>query len=86
VKTRGDKFGSHPFCDMRNFDEMSRRIRWSKNDFSSTATLTGTEEKKTGPSRFRPDFSILSRLFDDAAFVGSIIKAVLVYKLLWTEH
>jgi hypothetical protein len=24
--------------------------------FSSPATLTGAEEKKTGPSRFRPDF------------------------------
>jgi hypothetical protein len=24
---------------------------------SSPATLTGSEEKKTGPSRFRPDFS-----------------------------
>jgi hypothetical protein len=34
VKTRDDKFGNDPFCDMRNFDEMSRRIRWSKNEFS----------------------------------------------------
>jgi hypothetical protein len=34
VKTRGDKFGNDPFCDMKNFDEMSRRIRWSKNEFS----------------------------------------------------
>jgi hypothetical protein len=54
--------------------------------FSSPATLTGAEEKKTGPSRFRPDFSILSGLFDDAAFAGLITKAVLVYKLLWTEY
>ncbi|MGA2869865.1 MAG: hypothetical protein ABSF34_12000, partial [Verrucomicrobiota bacterium] len=34
VKTHGDKFGNDPFCDMGNFDEMSRRIRWSKNEFS----------------------------------------------------
>ena len=34
VKTNGDRFGNDPFCDMGNFDKMSRRIRWSKNEFS----------------------------------------------------
>jgi len=83
VKTRGDKLGNDPFCDIGNLDEMSRWIRWSRNVFSLPETLTGAEEKKTGPSRFRPDFFILSRLLDDAAFAGSITKVLLVYKLLW---
>ena len=63
-----------------------RRATMAKIVLSSPATLTGAEEKKTGPSRFRPDFSILSRLVDCAAFVGSIANVILVYKLLWTEH
>jgi hypothetical protein len=29
---------------------------------SSPATLTGAEEKKTGPSRFIADFSVLIRI------------------------
>jgi hypothetical protein len=52
--------------------------------FSSPATLTGAEEKKTGPSRFRPDFFILCGLSDDAVLIGSIMRVVSVYKLLWT--
>jgi hypothetical protein len=34
VKTREWKFGNDQIFDMQNFDEMSRRIRWSENEFS----------------------------------------------------
>jgi hypothetical protein len=34
VKSIGAKFGNDQISDMENFDEMSRRIEWSKNEFS----------------------------------------------------
>jgi hypothetical protein len=34
VKTVLSKFGNDQFCDMRYVVEVSRRIRWSKNEFS----------------------------------------------------
>jgi hypothetical protein len=34
VKTVSRKFGNDQFFDMKNFAEMSRRIQWSKNEFS----------------------------------------------------
>jgi hypothetical protein len=33
VKSIGAKFGNDQISDMENFDEMSRRIKWSKNEF-----------------------------------------------------
>jgi hypothetical protein len=37
--------------------QMSPATRWAVIVLSSPATLTGSEEKKTGPSRFIADFS-----------------------------
>jgi hypothetical protein len=34
VKTLEMKIGNDQILDMVNFDEMSRRIQWSKNEFS----------------------------------------------------
>src|SRR5208283_3736680 len=34
VKSADTKFGNDQILDMRNFDEMSRWIGWSKNEFS----------------------------------------------------
>ena len=34
VKSVGVKFGNDQILDMENFDEVSRRIEWSKNEFS----------------------------------------------------
>jgi hypothetical protein len=34
VKTPEWKFGNDPIFAMQNLDEMSRRIRWSENEFS----------------------------------------------------
>ena len=34
VKTVLSKCGNDPFFDMKSFVEMSRRIQWSKNEFS----------------------------------------------------
>src|ERR1035441_6851563 len=34
VKTVSSKFGNDQFFDMRSFVAMSRRIKWSKNEFS----------------------------------------------------
>jgi hypothetical protein len=34
VKTVMSKYGNDQFCDMRYVVEMSRRIQWSKNEFS----------------------------------------------------
>jgi hypothetical protein len=34
VKSIGAKFGNDQISDMENVDEMSRRIEWSKNEFS----------------------------------------------------
>jgi hypothetical protein len=45
VKTPEWKFGNDQIFDMQNFDEMSRRIRWSENEFSHSLTrgLAGRE-------------------------------------------
>ena len=34
VKTVSSKFGNDQFFDMKSFVEMSRRMQWSKNEFS----------------------------------------------------
>ena len=34
MKSVGVKFGNDQIFDMENFDEVSRRIEWSKNEFS----------------------------------------------------
>jgi hypothetical protein len=34
VKSVGVKFGNDQIFDIENFDEMSSRIEWSKNEFS----------------------------------------------------
>ena len=34
MKTVSSKFGKVQFLDMKSFVEMSRRIQWSKNEFS----------------------------------------------------
>ena len=34
VKSAGVKFGNDQIFDMTHFDEVGRRIRWSKNEFS----------------------------------------------------
>jgi hypothetical protein len=39
VKTPDPKFGNDQLCDMVNFDETSRRIQWSKNEFSHRLAL-----------------------------------------------
>jgi hypothetical protein len=39
VKSVGVKFGNDQIFDMENFDEVSRRIEWSKNEFSHSLTL-----------------------------------------------
>ena len=38
VKSAGAKFGNDQIFDMGNFDGMSRRIQWSKNEFSHRLT------------------------------------------------
>jgi len=42
VKTPDTKFGNSQIFDMVNFDETSRRIRWSKNKFSHNLALEPT--------------------------------------------
>jgi hypothetical protein len=42
VKTIGVKFGNDQIFDMADFDETSRRIRWSENDFSHSLALEPT--------------------------------------------
>jgi hypothetical protein len=39
-----------------NSKPQASTLQISKNVFSSPSTLTGAEEKKTGPSRFNEDF------------------------------
>ena len=42
VKTRGAKLGNDQILVMANVDEMSRRIRWFKNEFSHRLSLEPT--------------------------------------------
>jgi len=42
VKTSLSKSGNDQFFDMKNFDETSRRIRWSENEFSHSLALQRT--------------------------------------------
>ena len=42
VKTIESKFGNDQIFDMANFDEMSRRIQWSENEFSHSLSLEPT--------------------------------------------
>jgi len=42
VKTSLSKSGNDQFFDMKNFDETSRRIRWSENEFSHSLALQPT--------------------------------------------
>jgi hypothetical protein len=39
VRSIGAKFGNDQISDMENFDEMSRQIEWSKNEFSHRLSL-----------------------------------------------
>jgi hypothetical protein len=49
VKTPVRNFGNNQILDMGDFDEMSRRVRWSKNEFSHGLTL---EPTPTAPFEF----------------------------------
>ena len=42
MKRVGVKFGNDQIFDMENFDEVSRRIEWSKNEFSHSLSLEPT--------------------------------------------
>jgi ATP-dependent exoDNAse (exonuclease V) alpha subunit len=42
VKSAGVKFGNDQIFDMTHFDEVGRRIRWSKNEFSHRLALEPT--------------------------------------------
>jgi len=42
VQTSLSKSGNDQFFDMKNFDETSRRIRWSENEFSHSLALQRT--------------------------------------------
>ena len=44
MKNIGAKFGNDQISDMENFDEMSRRIEWSKNEFSHRLALEPTAD------------------------------------------
>lgn len=53
VKTPGVKFGNDQILDMESFDEMSRRIEWSKNEFSHRLTLRATrDDASSSATRF----------------------------------
>ena len=42
VKSADANFGNDPIFDMRNFDESSRWIGWSKDEFSHSLALEPT--------------------------------------------
>ena len=42
VKSADLKFGNDQIFDLRNFDEASRQIGWSKNEFSHSLSLQAT--------------------------------------------
>jgi hypothetical protein len=44
VKSIGVKFDNDQIFDMANFDETSRRIEWSKNEFSHRLSLHATRD------------------------------------------
>ena len=44
MKSVGVKFGNDQIFDMENFDEVSRRIEWSKNEFSHSLSLQATRD------------------------------------------
>jgi hypothetical protein len=44
VKSIGAEFGNDQIFDMGNFDETSRRIEWSKNEFSHRLSLQATRD------------------------------------------
>jgi hypothetical protein len=53
VKSAGVKFGNDQIFDMGNFDETSRRIEWSKNEFSHRLSLQATRDGRlSSASRF----------------------------------
>ena len=53
VKSVGVKFGNDQIFDMENFDEVSRRIEWSKNEFSHSLSLQATRDgRSSSASRF----------------------------------
>ena len=47
VKSVGVKFGNDQILDMENFDEVSRRIEWSKNEFSHSLSLQATRDGRS---------------------------------------
>jgi hypothetical protein len=53
VKSIGVNFGNDQIFDMANFDERSRRIEWSKNEFSHRLSLQATRDGRlSSASRF----------------------------------
>jgi hypothetical protein len=44
VKSADTNFGNDQIFDMANFDETSRRIEWSKNEFSHRLALEPTAD------------------------------------------
>jgi len=42
VKSADTKYGNDQIFDMGNFDKSSRRMRWSKNEFSHRLSLQAT--------------------------------------------
>ena len=53
VKSVGVKFGNDQIFDMENFDKVSRRIEWSKNEFSHSLS-----PEPTAVGRFSSAFAV----------------------------
>ncbi|MGN6643931.1 MAG: hypothetical protein ACTHKU_13120, partial [Verrucomicrobiota bacterium] len=66
VKTPGAKFGNDQIFDMGKVDEMSRRIRWSENEFSHSLPLEPTVD-----SAFSSATRATPRVGGGSAFVRS---------------
>ena len=53
VKSADTKYGNDQIFDMGNFDKSSRRMRWSKNEFSHRLSLQATRDGvSSSASRF----------------------------------
>ena len=61
VKTPALNFGNDQILVMRNFDKMSRRIRWSVNEFSHSLSLEPTASIVVIVSPFRFESRRFSR-------------------------
>src|SRR5258706_11956554 len=60
VKTQSAKSVNDPKFDMTRFDEVSRRIRWSENEFSHGLALQRTRRERRGCNRCVPCAGSLS--------------------------